>query len=207
MKNLIFYDVDTQKDFMSKGGSLYVPNSDGIVENLERLTMYAVSSGIQVFGSVDRHFPNDNELKTFPPHCMDGTDGAKKVFHTYIPGSAFIENRPHSDGDLKLKLSKPAVYFEKQETDVFSNAYANGLSRFGAAIVYGVATDYCVKDAVLGMRSRGIDVLVVEDAIMGVNDKSSRKAIDEMKYAGAIFVSTWEVVDGDSKRILQEKWR
>jgi len=207
MKNLIFYDVDTQKDFMAKSGALYIPHSEDIIKNLERLTAYAFYSGIQVFGSVDRHFPNDHELKTFPPHCMDGTDGAGKVVQTTIPDSAFIENRPQSDRELKLKMSSPAVYFEKQETDVFSNAYAGRLSGFSAAVVYGVATDYCVKDVVLGMRSRGIDVLVVEDAIKGVSEESSRKAIDDMKYAGAIFVSTSEIVDGKFERMLKEKWR
>ena len=207
MKSLIFYDVDTQKDFMLKSGALYVPHSEDIIENLESLTAYAQYNSIQVFGSVDRHFAKDNELKTFPPHCMDGAEGAKKVIHTCIPDSAFIENRPQSDRGLKLKMSKPAVYFEKQETDVFSNAYANRLSHFGAAVVYGVATDYCVMDAVLGMRSRGIDVLVVEDAIRGVGEGSSRKAIGEMKRAGAIFVSTSDIVGGKFEMMLNDMWK
>ncbi|MEK6816087.1 MAG: hypothetical protein AABY09_00610, partial [Nanoarchaeota archaeon] len=103
MKSLIFYDVDTQKDFMLKSGALYVPHSEDIIENLESLTAYAQYNSIQVFGSVDRHFANDNELKTFPPHCMDGAEGAKKVIHTCIPDSAFIENRPQPDRELKLK--------------------------------------------------------------------------------------------------------
>jgi len=32
-------------------------------------------------------------------------------------------------------------------------------------VVYGVATDFCVKAAVLGMQKRGVQCYVVEDAI------------------------------------------
>ncbi len=55
-------------------------------------------------------------------------------------------------------------------------------------IVYGVATEYCVKAAVLGFLKRGNDVIVVSDAIMGLTLKGSVDAIKEMKNAGATYL-------------------
>ncbi len=104
-------------------------------------------------------------------------------------------------------MAQPAVYFEKQEVSVFSNANAALLKRFDAAVVYGVATEYCVKAAVLGMRQRGIDVLVVEDAIKGINPEGEFYAIEEMKAAGAKFIKTKDVLEGKVEEILKEMWR
>ncbi|MFA5888456.1 MAG: isochorismatase family protein [Candidatus Nanoarchaeia archaeon] len=207
MKNICFYDVDTQKDFMDKAGALYVPNAEGIKQSLTWLTTYAAANGIQIMGSVDRHFAKDTELKTFPPHCMDKTEGQKKILETSVANSAFIECKAYSAQELKAKMSATAVYFEKQEVSVFSNANANLLTRFDAAVVYGVATEYCVKAAVLGMRQRGIDVLVVEDAIRGINPEGEFYAIEDMKKAGAKFIKTKDVLEGKVEEILKEMWR
>jgi hypothetical protein len=91
------------------------------------------------------------------------------------------------------------VYFEKQSYDVFTNPNTDVfLKKAGVdkAVVYGVATDYCVKAAVLGMQERGIQCYVVEDAIMGVGKETTEQAIKEMKEKGARFVMTRDVLDG-----------
>lgn len=220
MKNICFYDVDTQKDFMDKTGALYVPNAEEIKPNLAKLTKYAMQNSYQVMGSVDRHFESDAELKVFPKHCMDGTEGQKKIpetpIITHFPSmydetldllrESYIENRAHSADELKARMAQPAVYFEKQEVSVFSNANANLLTRFDAAVVYGVATEYCVKAAVLGMRKRGLDVLVVEDAIKGIDPEGTFYAIEDMKKAGAKFISTKDVLEGKVEEMLKEMW-
>ena len=64
------------------------------------------------------------------------------------------------------------------------------------AIVYGVATDYCVKAAVLGMQKLGVQCYVVEDAIKGITPESSRAALEEMAAAGAKFTTTQNVLEG-----------
>ncbi|MDI6738349.1 MAG: isochorismatase family protein [Nanoarchaeota archaeon] len=231
MENICFYDVDTQHDFMDEKGALYVPGAEGIKPRLDVLRRHAAAlpydytdpesgrryCGVDpiygitpypLFGSVDRHYKGDEELKTFPPHCMDGAEGQKKIQETTCGGTkAYIENRAYSANELKAKMSATAVYFEKQDVSVFSNANANLLTRFDAAVVYGVATEYCVKAAVLGMRKRGIDVLVVEDAIKGITPEGEAKAVEEMKSAGAKFIKTKDVLEGKVEQILQEMWR
>ncbi|MGE3527399.1 MAG: cysteine hydrolase family protein, partial [Gemmatimonadales bacterium] len=85
MPNLIFWDVDTQADFMKADGKLHVPGSEEIIPTLKRLTDYAHARGIRIIASADDHVPGHRELsdtpdfvETFPPHCMRGTPGQKK---------------------------------------------------------------------------------------------------------------------------------
>jgi nicotinamidase/pyrazinamidase len=65
-----------------------------------------------------------------------------------------------------------------------------------AAVVYGVATDYCVKAAVLGLQKRGLQTYVVQDAIKGVAPETTKQALEEMAAAGARFVTTEDVIEG-----------
>ena len=59
----IFYDVDTQNDFMNSSGALYVPGAEEIKENLRELAGYAVNKGMPVIASVDRHFGTEKYAK------------------------------------------------------------------------------------------------------------------------------------------------
>ncbi|PYO80483.1 MAG: hypothetical protein DMD67_00345 [Gemmatimonadetes bacterium] len=89
MPRIIFWDVDTQYDFMHADGKLYVPEAERIVGNLKRLTDYAHAHGIRIVASADDHVTAHPEISdapdwatTFPPHCMRGTPGQKKIPET-----------------------------------------------------------------------------------------------------------------------------
>ncbi len=283
----IFYDVDTQNDFMNKDGALYVPDAELIKPNLEKLTDFAKNNFIPVLGSVDNHFGTEDhkhqELELakwggpFPDHCMDGTLGQLKVYSTtlrdawgmeasactvnghdygvYIPneiyygfpetpipetfkknweknkelrefleeelkenkkrtieecwerkrtdiGEYWIQRAQEEVEKVKARKNKPeGIYFEKQSYDVFTSPYTERVLKnleVDEAVVYGVATDYCVKAAVLGMQKRGIQTYVIEDAIEGVdiNSRDVEKALKDMKDVGAKLVTTEEVIRG-----------
>jgi nicotinamidase/pyrazinamidase len=173
----IFYDVDTQKDFMNEDGALYVPGAEGIKPNLRALTAYARRKGVRIVGSVDAHTENDPEFEIFPPHCIKGTEGQEKI----------------------IPIEQGETYFEKQHYDVFTNpGFETFLERAGIseAVVYGVATDYCVRAVVLGMQQRGIQTFVVGDAIRGVDPETTKSALEEMADSGARFVTTENVLGG-----------
>lgn len=206
---LVFWDVDTQKDFMTKNGKLPVPNATGIYSNLIYLRDYASRNDICVLGSVDRHFEDDDELKDFPPHCMDGTKGQAKIEITNIKPQTFVRSKVGSFGRyedytndeilIDIKNYKQII-FEKQHTDVFTNRnvikYLNQL-RVAEAVVYGVATEYCVKEAVIGLLKLGIKVYLVTDAIKGIDKNNTNKALKEMKEKGTIFKTTQEIIEGE----------
>ncbi|MEA3378215.1 MAG: isochorismatase family cysteine hydrolase [Nanoarchaeota archaeon] len=198
----VFYDVDTQNDFLNADGALYVQDAESLKPNLERLTQYALNKGIKILGSVDCHSKGDAELERnggpFPDHCMKGTFGAKKIKETNQENISYIPNETLSSAELykKIELAE-SVFFEKQHYDVFTNPCASLLlcqPKF--VVLYGVATDFCIKAAALGMRERGVEVHVVEDAIKGVFPDKTKEALDEMKEAGVKFIKTQDVLDG-----------
>lgn len=194
--SLVFIDVDTQRDFCERDGSLYVQGAP--VERFRQLTKFAVSKGIPIVGSVDAHDFDDPEFDSFPAHCVRGTEGQLKVKGTLPERSLFLTG---SGGCLsaatKLRYGDyQAIYFEKQSFSLFSNPQAaDVLSHLyrKTAVVYGVATDYCVKAAVLGLRERGFDVYVVTDAIAGVSPTTDADARAEMTAAGAVFIHWTEL--------------
>jgi nicotinamidase-related amidase len=100
---------------------------------------------------------------------------------------------------IPIKYDIHRVYLEKQCYDVFTNPNTSELlarAKINEAVVYGVATDYCVKAAVLGMQQRGIKCYVVEDAIKGVFPESTKNALEEMVNAGARLVTTKDILGG-----------
>src|SRR5438045_1785710 len=88
---VIFWDVDTQYDFMKADGKLYVPDAEQLIPNLKKLTDYAHGHGIRVVASADDHVREDAEIsetpdwkQTFPAHCLRGTPGQKKIPETAL---------------------------------------------------------------------------------------------------------------------------
>lgn len=95
--------------------------------------------------------------------------------------------------------SRNSLFFEKQSYDIFTNPAFEVFLQMAdvkEAIVYGVATDICVRAAVLGMQERKIQCYVVEDAIKGVFPDKTEQALEEMAKAGAKFVKTEDVIGG-----------
>jgi len=222
----IFYDVDTQHDFMDKDGALYVPGAEEIKPNLNRLMQYAIEKEIALVGSVDKHFGTEKyrhreiELKRwggkFPDHCMAGTKGQEKISETsrfYYPQGEEVALEiyiPHNldkgkdESELRYALrafkhsKEYGLFFEKQHNDIFTNPIFERFLRkadIKKAVVYGVATDYCVKAAVLGMQQRGVQCYVVEDAIAAVSSDTGEKSLEEMVKSGAKLITTKGVLE------------
>lgn len=56
MPSSLLWDVDTQFDFMHPAGKRYVPGSETIISNLQRLTAFTAQHGIPIVASTDAHF-------------------------------------------------------------------------------------------------------------------------------------------------------
>jgi nicotinamidase/pyrazinamidase len=192
-KNFVFVDVDTQFDFMDPNGSLYVPGADRIVPNLKKLIEFADEHYIPVIASVDAHPHDDPEFAQFPPHCVLNTPGQRKIGATVLEPVTVVSELPQ----LMTLPGRGSIVLEKRIFSLFGNQNAEKIFKeIGAEkfVVFGVATDYCVRAAVMGLLERGYRVAVVEDAISGVTEEGSRSAIEEMKRGGAELVRTDEVL-------------
>ncbi len=87
----------------------------------------------------------------------------------------------------KTLLETGQIIVEKQALDVFTNAsFPALLERLQADryVVYGVATEYCVFRAAMGLLRTGIPVSLVTDAIAAVRPEDGARALDEFTAAG-----------------------
>ena len=197
MENLFLFDIDTQKDFMLKTGALYVPGAERIIPKLRRLFDFASRNEISVISTMDTHAVDDPEFNEFSPHCIKGTDGWRKLDDTLIPRPLIFSTKPVDMNLTDCVRKNRQIIVEKNTFDVFSNPVMERLTRVlpPRAIVFGVATEYCVKKAVLGLRNLGVQTVVVDDAVRSITRKAEKEAINEMHDAGANFVKMANIFD------------
>jgi nicotinamidase/pyrazinamidase len=188
---LVFLDVDTQVDFMLPSGSLYVPRAEEIVPNLKALMAYARAQGIPVISSADAHSPDDPSFAQWPSHCVVGTPGQRRIPETQFPTATVVPNRPGAFVAPREWAGQTVV--EKQEYDVSTNGNFEAiLASLGRRrwVVFGVATEYCVRSSALALRKRDLPVDLVTDAVKPITEEGGRKAIEEMVAAGVRLVET-----------------
>jgi nicotinamidase/pyrazinamidase len=176
--------VDVQNDFCP-GGALAVAGGDEVVAILNALIPHFE----HIYTTQDWHPPNHISFKdqggTWPSHCVAGTKGAE-----LYPGLR-AERAMHI-----MKGTEPdkEAYSGFQRTDLAERLQDSGIKRL---FVGGLATDYCVKNTVMDALRNGFEVVLIDDAIRGVNVNpgDSAAAIDEMHRAGAIVSHFGEVIE------------
>ncbi|MCH8267898.1 MAG: cysteine hydrolase [Acidobacteria bacterium] len=194
---MVFVDVDTQADFMLPTGSLYVPGAEQIIPNLARLVEFARGHDVPVVSSADAHSLSDDEFQQFPPHCVKGTAGQKKLPETLLAKWTVLPNEQQPEPEAAEIARCRQWILEKQKFDLFTNIHAAFLFEkldAGQYVVFGVATEYCVREAVLGLLQQGRPVTVVEDAIRAIEAGSGQAALQEMQNAGARLLRTQELL-------------
>jgi nicotinamidase/pyrazinamidase len=209
-KPVIFWDVDTQHDFMDPEGKLYVPGAEKIKPNLKRLTDFAHERQFHIVASADDHVPGHRELseqpdfeETFPEHCMRGTPGAEKIDDTKLYAPLIVEPEPIPHQELARKLWSHGgdVLLRKHWFDVFTNPNTDTLLQVWdptEIVVYGVALDVCDRYAIEGFLERGIPrIHLVVDATRAIHPEKEDKLLMEWKKQDVNLVTTKQVVEGE----------
>lgn len=196
-REIIFWDVDTQEDFMLPGGRLYVPGAEKRISNLKRLVDLARERRAFLVSTTDAHTPNDPEFRDWPPHCVQGTPGQRKIPETMTDHFLLVPNDPDFRLPEDLRAYKQLI-LEKQTLNDFDNPNTERiLQRLGPDVeyaVFGVVTEVCVQLAVLGMLERGYRVAVITDAIETLKEEDGQRAINEFKAKGAHLLTTDEAI-------------
>ncbi len=192
--------VDVQGDFTKlKNGSLAVEGTDeAYVKAVEDQTKKLKAAGFPIFATQDWHpanhlsfFNNHPGKKAFdvvklhgrdqvlwPPHCVQNTPGAevlldKKLFVAVVRKGMDPQFDSYSgfqdDGGKKTDMDK--LLKNKKITTV---------------VVYGIATDYCVKATALHAAAAGYKVIFIKNLSRGVAPDTSQKSIEEMKAKGVV---------------------
>ncbi len=182
MYDTVLVDVDTQIDFLFPAGALYVPGAERIIPELERLVSWAAANGIPVISSADAHTEQDPEFQTWPPHCIAGTLGQKKVAGTVLPGAVTIPNR--ADELPAGWQNAPQVIVEKQTVNLFDTATIGRVLQGWPARRYllcGVVTEICVLNAGLGLLRAGHKIELATQAMAALDPQAGRAAIEKMR--------------------------
>ena len=186
---------------MLPGGKLYVPGAEKIIANINRLVEAVRQDRVFLISSADAHSPEDAELREWPPHCMKGSSGADLLPEACAARRLVI---PNEAGFLLPEdfSGVQQVIFQKNQLDVFTNPHADtvlgrmkepnstGFAANPEFIVFGVATEYCVRCAADGLLRRGSRVAVVTDAIKALNECKGQEVLNELGSRGARFIST-----------------
>jgi nicotinamidase/pyrazinamidase len=194
--------VDIQGDFTKvKNGSLAVDGTDeAYIKAVEENTKKLKEAGFPIFATQDWHpknhasfFTNHKGKKAFdviklhgkdqvlwPPHCVQKTPGAeilldKKLFTAVVKKGMDSQYDSYSgfqdDGGKKTDMDK----LLKKE-------------KINKVVVYGIATDYCVRATALDAVAAGYKVIMIKNLSRGVAPDTSQKAIDEMKAKGIVIL-------------------
>jgi nicotinamidase/pyrazinamidase len=204
----VFWDVDTQHDFMRSSGRLYVSGSEEIIPALQALTDHAHARGIRILASADDHVPRHRELSatpdwraTFPEHCMRGTPGQRKIEETTLRNPLVIEPEPQDPIALaaRVRAHDGDILFHKHWFDVFTNP--NLLPVVDALaperiVLYGVALDVCDKYAVEGLlRLRpGIALTLVTDAVRAIDPAAGAALLEDWSRRGVRLAGSAEIL-------------
>lgn len=179
----VFFDVDTQIDFMLPSGALYVPGAERVINRVAELNRHAAKSRLPLVSTMDVHAENDPEFREWPGHCIAGTLGQRKPESTLLGKRLVIpsvEVTERIDGYEQILL-------EKQHVDCFTNPNLEWLLEALQAdryVVYGVATEICVRFAAVGLLEEGKRVEIVEDAVRGLDPAKAAAMFDEVRARG-----------------------
>jgi nicotinamidase/pyrazinamidase len=192
--------VDLQGDFTTlKQGSLAVNGTDkAYVDQVRQATEALKKKGYPIFATQDWHpadhvsfYTNHSGKKAFdvievsgksqvlwPPHCVQKTENAKllldkKLFEAVVQKGKDKRFDSYSgfqdDGGAKTEMNSLLKKAGVKEV-----------------IVYGLATDYCVKATALDAVKAGYKVTVIEGLSKGVAPDTTAKALEEMTQKGVM---------------------
>lgn len=192
--------VDVQADFTElKSGTLAVPGTDiQYIEAVETATRQFLQQGLPVYYTQDWHsadhvsfFTNNPDAEPlqvididgrpqvmWPPHCVQNTPGAEILIAA--EGSTKTVRK-----GMNVKYDSYSGFADDggRQTEMDSLLRKAGIKNL---IIYGLATDYCVKATAIDAVDAGYKVTVIVGLSKGVALETTAQALEEMKAKGII---------------------
>jgi len=179
--------VDVQRDFCP-GGALPAEDGARILPAVNGAIARAHAEGWPIYASRDWHPVVTSHFTPYggdwPPHCVQGTPGAAFHPQLQLPADAIVITKGQDPGAPGYSA------FEGRTPD--DRPFADDLRTRGVTrlVVAGIATDYCVKASALDARREGLDVVVLTDAVAGIDAQPGDidRAMKDMETAGVTFL-------------------
>lgn len=157
--------IDLLKDFLNPDGALYCGDHiREIIPFIKEKVEEAHSESALVVWICDSHEKDDSEFKMFPPHCVEGSEGAETIDE--------LEVRPD---DVMVKKSRYSGFCK---TDLERILAEKGVDEVE---VVGVCTSICVMDTVGGLKNRDYEVTVFKDGVGDLDEEDHRWALKRME--------------------------
>jgi nicotinamidase-related amidase len=196
--NRILVDMNTQCDFLLPRGAMPVANRREILPNIRRLMNWARVERLPVISTLEAHRPGE-PTRGLPAHCIDQTNGQKKLPFTLLPRRVLLYGDNTMDLPHEPFRRFQQLIFTKRDRDFLSNPKADRLIQSLDAnhlILFGVVAEFCIKAAALGLLTRRHRVVVVADACGHWSRADQELSYRQMDAKGAILVTTEELLSG-----------
>jgi nicotinamidase/pyrazinamidase len=205
-ENIGIIVVDVQADFTElKAGSLAVPGTDAqYIDAVQRSTQQFLQQGLRLYFTQDWHPADHMSFYTntpgtepsqiieiggrpqvmWPPHCVQGTPGAD-IIVTADASAKTVRKGMDSRFDSYSGFADDGGH----KTELDNLLRRDSIQKL---IIFGLATDYCVKATVLDALEGGYQAEVALDLCRGVSPETTESAIQEMKASGATILDSKE---------------
>lgn len=196
-KDTIFWDVDTQFDFMYPQGKLYVSGAETIIDRVSQVRKFALENGFSILADIDWHSTDNEEIsdnpdfeQTFPPHCMADQPGSERVGYLGELPIEYVEIDRMDTEALRKLVDKDQfhIVIRKHSIDVFENPNTDRLVELikpRTMAVFGVALDFCVYYALKGLSKHpDIELYLLKDVVKGLETRPENQILDELKQMG-----------------------
>ncbi len=194
--------TDVQADFTElRSGALAVPGTDAhYVNAVDAATRRYAAQGLSIYFTQDWHpadhvsfytnHPGTKPLQIkeidgrpqvmWPPHCVQNTPGAMILIATDGPSQKVRKGM-----DPKFDSYSGFADDGGRKTGLDNLLQRDGIKK---VMIYGLATDYCVKATALDAIEAGYQVDLILDLCRGVSPDTTASALEEMAARGVAII-------------------
>lgn len=197
----ILIDLCTQRDFLTPDGAVPVRELDTLLPNLRRVMIWAKRNRVPIISALDAHRQNEPSV-LMPPHCIDGTEGQKKLEFTLLRRMAMVEIDCSPGIPLDMLRRYQQLIFRKRNKDFMSNHKVERLLteiKSAEFILMGVGAEHGIKALALGLITRQKRVAVISDACGYWSKADADLALRQIEAKGAVLMTTAELMERHEK--------
>ncbi len=187
----ILIDINTQRDFFLAGGNACIRNHRRVLGHIRRMMAWARYRNIPIISTCEV-YPNNN-IGSAINHCIDGTDGQKKIQYTLLSNQVSFAADGSTDLPEDILRRYKQIILHKRCIDPFDEPRVDRLLsevRATEFVLLGASAEGAVKATALGLLQRGKKVSVVVDAVGSHNKREAKLALRKMKAKGARLIET-----------------
>jgi len=206
----ILLDIETQRDFFVRSGTCFTRQAGNVARHIYRLFAWARASHVPVLSTVLRVRPGQIGPLARRPHCIEGSEGEKKLRRTALASRINLGLLNTTDLPDHIFRHYQQVIFEKRHTDIFAHARAERLITElpkAAFVLCGAGVAGGIVQAAIGLRNRGFSVILASDAVATLRPEAAPMARLRMEAKGVVFAPVDKIIAPGAGRPRRRPFR